>query len=310
MIDVIIPAYNAHDTIIKTLSSIALQNIKDKFNVYIVDDCSIVGYDKEVKLFKDKLNIKLLKMKKNNGPGLSRQFAIDNSDGKYIIFIDADDLFVDCYSVENLYKSIISDNYDMAVGIMIDETLDGYYEWSNHQGNLHGKMYKREFLKKHNIRFNSSKSSEDNGFNKVVLLSNPNIVYSNSYAYLYRNNKNSITQNDSLNYSFYSTEWFIYNMVWAASQAEEKNLNEKDIAIHIEHSYIYVYYTYLNNFYRDDANLILKWSKSIHEYYLKYNRLLTEQEKYDLYSEYQYFDIPKISFNEFLNRVELYNFKH
>ena len=36
MIDVIIPAYNAHKTIEQTLTSIAFQSIVDKLNVYII----------------------------------------------------------------------------------------------------------------------------------------------------------------------------------------------------------------------------------------------------------------------------------
>ena len=72
MIDIIIPAYNAHDTIMKTLISINLQNIKNKVNVYIIDDCSDVDYSREVDLFFDKINIKQLKLSKNSGPGVAR----------------------------------------------------------------------------------------------------------------------------------------------------------------------------------------------------------------------------------------------
>ena len=39
-IDIIIPAYNAHNTIDKALASIACQNISDKIKVTIVNDCS------------------------------------------------------------------------------------------------------------------------------------------------------------------------------------------------------------------------------------------------------------------------------
>ena len=38
MIDVIIPAYNAHKTIEQTLCSIAYQEIADEINVYIVNE--------------------------------------------------------------------------------------------------------------------------------------------------------------------------------------------------------------------------------------------------------------------------------
>ena len=42
MIDIIIPAYNAHDTIEKSLMSISMQTIKEKLNVYIIDDKGII----------------------------------------------------------------------------------------------------------------------------------------------------------------------------------------------------------------------------------------------------------------------------
>ena len=44
MIDVIIPAYNSHETIEYTLMSIAMQNIVKKLNVYIIDDNSKSNY--------------------------------------------------------------------------------------------------------------------------------------------------------------------------------------------------------------------------------------------------------------------------
>ena len=45
MIDVIIPAYNAYDTIERTLKSIEKQTIKSLLKVYIVDDCSSRDYN-------------------------------------------------------------------------------------------------------------------------------------------------------------------------------------------------------------------------------------------------------------------------
>ena len=42
LIDIIIPAYNAHKTIVKTLSSIACQTVVDKCKVTIVNDA---GYN-------------------------------------------------------------------------------------------------------------------------------------------------------------------------------------------------------------------------------------------------------------------------
>ena len=100
MIDIIIPAYNAHEHIKCTLVSVAMQTIKDKVNVYIIDDGSKKNYNKIVELFKDKINIKELTIEKNSGPGVARQFGIDSSDGEYILFLDSDDLLYNKFSFE------------------------------------------------------------------------------------------------------------------------------------------------------------------------------------------------------------------
>ena len=82
MIDVIIAAYNCHDTILRTLLSIYMQTCKDIINVYIVNDGSDECYDREVNIFKDKLNINVIDLYKNMGPGVARQVGIDNSNSK------------------------------------------------------------------------------------------------------------------------------------------------------------------------------------------------------------------------------------
>ena len=55
MIDIIIPAYNAHNTIKKTLISICMQTVKDKINVYIIDDCSNEDYKEIINIFSTNL---------------------------------------------------------------------------------------------------------------------------------------------------------------------------------------------------------------------------------------------------------------
>ena len=308
MIDIIIPSYNAHNTIKQTLFSIALQNIKDKLNVYIIDDCSTEDYSNEIELFKDKLNISQLKIVENRGPGFARQYGIDNSKSDYIMFIDSDDVFVDCFSVENLYNNIIKDDYDMAIGIMIDETKDSFIEYQNHVGCLHGKMYKRKFLEKYNLRFNDTRSSEDNAFNNIVLLANPKIVYVDKYIYMYRYNVNSVTNYDR-DYSFVSTELYIYNTLWCVENAEQRNFDKYRIIEFLFSTYCYSYYIYLYHLDRYDLNLIFKWLKPLQVYYKKYIIYLDEKKKYNILDRYQrdYGEIPIISFYEFINLIDLHN---
>ena len=64
MIDVIIPCYNAHKTLSRTLDSIVKQTIKDQLNVLLVDDCSEENYNSFVDEYKDKIKISILRLKK------------------------------------------------------------------------------------------------------------------------------------------------------------------------------------------------------------------------------------------------------
>ena len=82
MIDIIIPAYNSHKTIVNTLLSINMQTIKDKVNVYIINDNSNKNYDEEVMLFKNRLNIQSIDIDKNCGPGNARNVGLNSSKGE------------------------------------------------------------------------------------------------------------------------------------------------------------------------------------------------------------------------------------
>ncbi|MBR1376504.1 MAG: glycosyltransferase family 2 protein [Bacilli bacterium] len=299
MIDIIIPAYNAHDTINKTLLSICLQNIKELFNVYIVNDFSENDYHKEIELFKNKINIKELKLEKNSGPGTARQIGIDNSNGKYIIFIDSNDVFFDPFSIENIYNIAKDNDADMVCGMMYEEENGGYFISNNHQGCLHGKIYKREFLEKNKIKFNDTRSSEDNAFNQLVLLANPKLLFSNDDIYLYKNNKNSITRKDD-NYHLESLKWYAYNMHWAIIEGEKRNFNKRNISFLALDSFGFMFRRYcLEN----KNNKIIEWSKDLYKDYLKYESLFYEKEKYEII--YARFDkYPDIKFKNFLEKFE------
>lgn len=62
MIDIIIPAYNAHKTIEKTLNSISYQENSFLFNVYIINDASEKDYFEFIEFYKDFIKIKELKL--------------------------------------------------------------------------------------------------------------------------------------------------------------------------------------------------------------------------------------------------------
>ena len=273
MIDVIIPAYDAHDTICETLSSIAMQSIKDKIKIYIVNDCSKKDYSKEVAMFSLALDIREIKTEKNSGPGCARQLGIDSSDSDYIVFIDSDDVFYNYTSIETLYNEITRYNTNVVSGCFIEETCDdNTFFHENNDIWMHGKIYKRKFLIDNNIRFNDTYSNEDTGFNNLIFLCT-RIHKIDDVVYVWRNNPKSITR--ASDYNFWGMEGFAYNICWAVVEAEKRNCHDNDIAKLLYETMLEMYYRYIYyKKYRSDADDVLIWCSDLKKYYLKYEKKL------------------------------------
>ena len=199
MIDIIIPAYNAHKTIFDTLCSIAYQTMASKVNVIIADDCSSNDYSSFIDFFKDYFSIKQIRMEKNGGPGVARQTAIDNSSSPYIIFIDSDDCFSDPLAVSRLYKKIRKSKCDVIAANIVQQ-YENSFDIQNKEFLLHGKIFRRSFLKKNNIRFNDFRYAEDVFFNYLLLLSSAKISKLNNSVYIWRYNVNSLTRNEKFDF--------------------------------------------------------------------------------------------------------------
>ena len=196
MIDIIIPAYNARKTIEKTLCSIALQVNKDMLNVYIINDGGD-DYKHICNKFKDKLNIKELTLDKNKGPGYARNYGISNSNSKYILFMDSDDILYDSYSVKNLYEKIDNNNLDIVLSPMYDENeFNNYIYYNVNLYNLHGKIFRRSFILDNNIKFLNTKCNEDTVFMYMTRLLTDKIDNINYPTYVHQYNKSSITNSN------------------------------------------------------------------------------------------------------------------
>jgi glycosyltransferase involved in cell wall biosynthesis len=158
MIDLIIPYYNNPEGLARTLNSIN----SEVFKVTIVDDCST-----NCPLCPIEAQVFLLN--KNGGPGNARQFGIDHTTNDFIMFIDAGDIFL---SQEIQWK--ILEEVERHPQSNLFSWLYYYKEHlTQHTDNrLHGKVYRRAFLKEYGITFcpESSYMNEDIGFNRTCKL--------------------------------------------------------------------------------------------------------------------------------------------
>lgn len=98
-VSVIIPVYNVEKYVGKTIESVIKQNINFRKNVEIilVNDGSVDNSEKVCLKYRDQYpdNIKYF-YKKNSGVSDTRNFGYSKSSGKYIMFLDADDLINKC----------------------------------------------------------------------------------------------------------------------------------------------------------------------------------------------------------------------
>lgn len=317
MIDVIIPAYNAHDTIERTLFSIAYQeNVKD-LNVYIINDASKSDYSKEIGFFENFINIKEVKLDKNVGPGVARQIGIDQSNSQYIVFIDSDDVFSSPFALKVLYENIQRTNADVIISSFYEELEDGTkIEHIDDSIWLHGKIYRREFLDKNKIRFNNTYANEDNGFNQLIFLHDSNIVNIDDFTYIWTFNKKSITRMNNYEYSFEGLEGYLYNMTWALDSAIKDECNDYKIASLAFSTLIATYYYYIE--FKDNVNkdYLIKWAKRIYEISEEYP-LQAEEEKINIWNHHFLFSTdniefkhklnPPIAFEKFLEMIQNYN---
>ena len=92
MISVIIPLYNKENYIVRCIDSILNQTYTD-YEIVIVNDASP---DNSVQIIRDTYNDERIRIinRPNGGPAAARNTGIMNACGEWIVFLDADDVFL------------------------------------------------------------------------------------------------------------------------------------------------------------------------------------------------------------------------
>ena len=92
---VIIPVYNRPDEVDELLQSLTAQYFKD-FEVVVVEDGSSIPCKEVTDRYIDRLNIKYFS-KPNSGPGQTRNYGAERSEGEYLIILDSDVILPERY---------------------------------------------------------------------------------------------------------------------------------------------------------------------------------------------------------------------
>ena len=215
MIDIIIPVFKAHDTIQITLHSIAMQRLIEYKTHLVVDGEEVGSYD----YLKDFFDIQIHYLQDNGGPGVARQYGIDHTNSEFISFIDADDTYLS--SMALYYQHLhFNDNIALVSCDFLEEKEDhGLHLRERDMVWMHGKMYRRAFLDKYNIRFNDTRANEDVGFNtqcQCYANENEQIFLAKDVTYLWQWRDNSIVRSNTQSYTFNeSIDGYVVNKIYA-----------------------------------------------------------------------------------------------
>lgn len=95
LVSIIVPVYRAEKYIIQTIESVAAQTYGD-WELLLVDDC---GGDSSTDLITawcnehPGYNVRLIRQEQNAGAAKARNRGLEEAQGRYIAFLDADDLW-------------------------------------------------------------------------------------------------------------------------------------------------------------------------------------------------------------------------
>ena len=205
LVSVIIPYYRKREFISETIDSALDQSYKNLEIIIIYDDDNKTDLEFIKKIAKKDNRIKIIENRDKMGAGESRNIGIFESNGKYIAFLDADDI----WHLDKLRKQI---NFMEEYNYIISHTS---YSIINENKNIVGKRIAKNFFKlsellkscdigtstvvlhrnliKSDIKFASLSTKEDFVLWLRILKNNVSIYGLNEDLTLWTKSKNSLS---------------------------------------------------------------------------------------------------------------------
>jgi glycosyltransferase involved in cell wall biosynthesis/FtsZ-binding cell division protein ZapB len=221
LVSIVIPVFNKDEYLNNCVSSV-FSNGYENLEIVCVDDCST---DESAKILQDLASkdtrIKYIQKSSNGGASAARNEAIANASGKYLFFVDADDIIVDGQILQMVQKAeeyqsdivrgkitgvrndgsrhvlaaehMLHNENKKSVSWMDEESLWFYWYFT-------ANLYKRDFLKEQCLKFPSGLRNEDPFFLCRCFMASTNICLHNEIVYNYRISNEQMSKTPS--YSF------------------------------------------------------------------------------------------------------------
>lgn len=202
-LSIIVPVYNYVELIEDNIRSILNQKTQYRYQLILVDDGSTDGAQEVLRKYEDYPDVKVI-YQKNQGIAAARNTGIKNATGKYITFIDCDDV-VETNLVESLMFKAYKDDCDIVMCAHnlvkekngeIYEVLPNIYprynllnyasnaEILNYAGLPWAKVYKRKLWE--NVRYFPGYWFEDTIIHSLIFTQCDKFAYVPEVCYQYR----------------------------------------------------------------------------------------------------------------------------
>ncbi|MCD7808668.1 MAG: glycosyltransferase [Erysipelotrichaceae bacterium] len=255
-ISIVIPVYNFGKYINKTLNSVINQPIFNLCEIRIINDGSTDNTKKVCMSYVNKYDNIYLHNQTNQGVSVARNVGIDQSLGKYILFLDADDTIIENFLSYDLID-ILKGNYDVIMFNYIISNIDrDRYAIQSHyndsefvggrpiyiSGHFGSGLYNRNMLIQNDIYFKDGiKISEDQIFSMQAMYTAKKIKTSHIFSYIYNKNINSVSSSFNIDKKYHMVLAWQYLYEWAQENCVENKQQMLDYILFKLNSRIMLY---------------------------------------------------------------------
>ena len=226
-ISVIIPIFNVEKYMADCLASAMGQSLAD-IEIICVDDC---GADNSMAIVRElaavDARIHILRHERNRGQGPGRNTGLGVASGKYVFFLDSDDLIDNPHTLRDLMEQADAADCDICIGastpfadtpddpalqrwclvfrryihpmpVQAYQVTEYNFRESMHNfpGIIWGRLYRREFLQRHDLTFiDANIVHQDEGFHLKTLCTLPRIAVTDVPTIRYRQRQGSMIRN-------------------------------------------------------------------------------------------------------------------
>ena len=237
LVSVVIPMYNSAKFIPQTLESLLYQTMQD-FEVVVIDDCSTDNSATITESYLEKFGgrLKIIFLPKNTGNAtVPRNVGIQFARGKYIAFLDSDDLFTataleelstlaeefqaDIVHTDTFFLQYSEENVTVCqrqtlpvvseptfetneLAQRIDRWISRGYNWESVTN-----FCRRDFLTANQIHFPDMLNNEDMILSFRLLCTAETFLRVPNCTYLYRQRKDSVSQKSFANLEDHFHKW-------------------------------------------------------------------------------------------------------